>query len=104
MTGAGGDLNFVGPDKKLLLMVNFGGSALYDRAKKQPSLMHAIVPGVGDEAFDAPPGSLQYVLYVKKGANAISITAFFVSGSRPLTPALTLEQLKAIAQIVLPRL
>src|SRR5262245_66614807 len=72
MTGAGGDLNFVGSDKKLLLMVNFGAAALYDRARQNPALMHALVPGLGDEAFDAPAGELQYVLYVKKGTKAIS--------------------------------
>src|SRR5262249_7705371 len=104
MTGAGGELNFVGSDKKLLLMVNFGQASLYDRARQNPMLMHALVPGLGDEAFDAPAGELQYVLYVKKGTKAISVTTFFVTGARPMKGRLSAEQLKAVARTILPRL
>src|SRR5215831_10106861 len=97
---AGGDLNFVGPDGKLLLMVNFGSAALYDSAKKKTTTFHAVIRDLGDDAFDAPPGNMQYVLYVKKGANAVSLTSYLGS-TRPLAPKLTLDQLKALARIVL---
>ena len=80
--GAGAGLNFATADKKMILMVNFGPAALYSRAKAQKEyhgmpmpLFHADVPGIGDEAFDSPPGPRQYVLYVRKGANAASFTA-----------------------------
>src|SRR5262249_39912731 len=99
--GAGAGLNFATADKKMLLMVNFGTAALYTRAKAQKEyagvpmpLFHADVPGIGDEAFDSPPGSLQYVLYVRKGANAASFTAYFVA---PNKATLTMNQLKQIA-------
>lgn len=103
MTGAGGALNFAGPDGKLILMVNFAAASFYDSVRKNQTVFHALVPDVGDEAFDAPPGAMQYVLYVKKGAKAVSLTAF-ISTSRPYAPKLTLDQLKALARVVLPRL
>jgi hypothetical protein len=99
--GAGGDLNFAGPEGKLLLMVRFANATLYDSVKKG-STFHALVPGVGDEAFDAPPGPSQYVLYVKEGAKAMSITAY-ASTTKPYGPRLTMDQLKAIATIILSR-
>jgi len=108
VTGAGAGLNFATADKKMLLMVNFGPAALYTRAKAQKEyhgvpmpLFHADVPGIGDEAFDSPPGPLQYVLYVRKGSNAASFTAYFVS---PNKATLTIDQLKQIAKITASRM
>jgi hypothetical protein len=106
--GAGAGLNFATTDKKMILMVNFGPAALYSRAKAQKEshgvpmpLFHGDVPGVGDEAFDSPPGPLQYVLYVRKGGNAASFTAYFVP---PNKATLTMEQLKQIAKVVASRM
>jgi hypothetical protein len=108
VTGAGSGLNFATADKHMVLMVNFGPAALYQRAKQQKTyagvpmpLYHADVPGIGDEAFDSPPGPLQYVLYVRKGANAASFTAYFVSARKA---TLTMEQLKAVAKIAVSRM
>jgi hypothetical protein len=109
--GAGGELNFAGPDGKLLLMVNFGTAQLYTKARQQkdikvggtsyPMPLYAHdVPGVGDEAFDSPPGNIQYVLYVRKGDKAISVTTYM---SRQGKPLLTIAQLKTIAQTILSR-
>ena len=63
-------------------------------------LFHKDVPGVGDEAFDAPPGKEQYVLYVRKGDHAISLTTYFRTDMKPM---LTMTQLAAIAKLVLSR-
>ncbi|SRR5260221_9821896 len=108
VTGAGAGLNFATADKHMVLMVNFGPAALYQRAKQQKTyagmpmpLFHADVPGIGDEAFDSPPGPLQYVLYVRKGANAASFTAYYVSANKA---TLTMEQLKAVARIAASRM
>ncbi|HEY7291063.1 MAG TPA: hypothetical protein VH583_14600 [Vicinamibacterales bacterium] len=108
IAGAGAGLNFASAEKKMILMVNFGPAALYNRAKAQKEyagvpmpLFHADVPGIGDEAFDSPPGPLQYVLYVRKGANAASFTAYYVP---PNKATLTLEQLKQIARVAAPRM
>ena len=111
VTGAGPGLNFVGPDKKMLLMVNFGTADLYNRAKAQKEmtvggmtmpmpLFHAAVPGIGDEAFDSPPGNMQYVLYLRKGQKAASLTTYISAGK----PLLTMAQLKQLGAIVASRL
>ena len=105
--GAGAGLNFAA-DKHMVLMVNFGTAALYRRAKEQKTiggmpmpLFHADVAGIGDEAFDSPPGPIQYVLYVRKGANAASFTAYYVSANKA---TLTMDQLKQLANIAVGRM
>ncbi len=108
VAGAGAGLNFATADKHMVLMVNFGPTALYQRAKQQKTyagmpmpLFHADVPGIGDEAFDSPPGPMQYVLYVRKGANAASFTAYYVSAGKA---TLTMDQLKALAKVAAARM
>ena len=88
--------------------MNFGPAALYQRAKQQKTyagmpmpLFHADVPGIGDEAFDSAPWPLQYVLYVRRGANAASFTAYCVSANKA---TLTMEQLEAVARTAASRL
>jgi len=110
--GAGPGLNFATADNRMLVMVNFGTDALYARAKEQKEmkvggttvpmvLFHAAVPGIGDEAFDSPPGGVQYVIYLRKGAKAASVTTYLEKGT---VPRLTMDQLKAIAKLVAARL
>ena len=111
--GAGPGLNFAGADRKMVLMVNFGTAALYRRARAQTEmkigatttpmpLFHAAVPGIGDEAFDSPPGPVQYVIYLRKGEKAASLTTFFKRDGK--TTVLTIDQLKRLAAIVASRL
>jgi hypothetical protein len=108
VAGAGAGLNFATADKHMVLMVNFGPAALYRRAKEQKTvggmpmpLFHADVAGIGDEAFDSPPGPMQYVLYVRKGTNAASFTAYYVSANKA---TLTMDQLKQLARIAVARM
>ena len=111
--GAGGGLNFVTADNKMLVMVNFGTDVLYKRAKEQKEqeiggmklpmvLYHADVKGIGDEAFDCPPGPYQYVLYIRKGSRAVSLTTYIDTASK--RPRLTMAQLEALGKIVVSRL
>jgi hypothetical protein len=111
VTGAGSGLNFTGPDRKMILMVSFGTAELYNRAKAQKEmkvggmtlpmpLFHAAVPGIGDEAFDSPPGTMQYVLYLRKGQKAASLTTYIAAGK----PILTMAQLKQLGALVASRL
>jgi hypothetical protein len=65
----------------------------------EPKLFHAAVTGLGDEAFDSPAGATQHALYVRKGQAAFGLIANSLN-PRPLT----LEQLKALARIVLSRM
>jgi len=111
--GAGSGLNFVTADNKMLVMVNFGTEALYRRAREQKEqdvggmklpmvLYHADVKGIGDEAFDSPPGPVQYVLYIRKGAKAVSLTTYIDTTTRH--PRLTMAQLEALGKIVAGRI
>jgi hypothetical protein len=113
-TGAGGDLNFARPDGKLVLMVNFGDASLYTKARQQketivggkpyPMVLFAHrVTGVGDEAFASPPGNVQYVIYARKGKNAVSVSSFYSSAGEAIRPLLNEAQLKSIAQTIFSR-
>jgi len=108
--GAGGELNFAGPDGKLVLMVNFGNAQLYRKAREQKEMMIAgkpvpmvlfahAVPGVGDEAFAAPPGPVQYVIYIRQGDRAASISTYLSGGRAALSEA----QLTAVGRVILSR-
>lgn len=102
--GAGPGLNFATADNKMVLMVNAGDAAQYARAKEQKSpvpLFHAAVVGIGDEAFDAPSGKLQYVIYLRKGAKSASVTTYL---DRGMTPRIPRDQLEALAKLVASRL
>jgi hypothetical protein len=106
--GAGAGLNFASADKHMILMVHSGPGDLYARAKAQKTyagvpmpLFHADVAGIGDEAFDSPPGALQYVLYVRKATTALSFTAYYVSATKA---TLTMDQLKQLAKIAVSRM
>ena len=111
--GAGPGVNFATADGKMLLMVVFGDSALYERAKAQKEmkmgnttmpmvLFHAAVPGIGDEAFDSPPGAVQYIIYLRKGAKAASVTTYFERNGK--TTRLTIDQVQSIAKVVASRI
>jgi hypothetical protein len=98
--GAGGDLNFSGPDGKLLVMVRLYKSSRYAALKKM--YFAADVPGVGDEAFAGPPGVKQpYVVYFRKGEKAASVTTYFDRGGKP---KLTLAQLSDLGRTVASRI
>jgi hypothetical protein len=98
--GAGGDLNFLGPDGKLLVMVRAYKSGQYEKLKK--TFFAGDVKGVGDEAFSAPPGVKQpYVLYLRKGSAGASVTTYL---TRDATPKLTMAQLSDLGRVVASRM
>jgi len=98
--GAGGDLNFSGPDGKLLVMVKVYKNGGYGSLKRM--YFAADVPGVGDEAFAGPPGfKSPYVLYLRRGTKAASVTTYLQRDGRP---KLSLEQLAGLGRIVASRL
>jgi hypothetical protein len=109
--GAGFNLNFADATG-LVLGVNFGTVALYDRAKAQKTmnimgkdtpmpLFSAAVAGIGDEAFDSPPGKLQWVIYAKKGRQAFAVSTFLAHGTTPRVP---MPQMIDIAKLIASRL
>jgi hypothetical protein len=87
----------------------------FERAKAQPAkmmsgieiepkLFHAAVAGLGEDAFDSPDGRLQHALYVRKGQAAFGLIANVTASGRADTPTVTMDQLKALAKIVLSRM
>jgi hypothetical protein len=110
--GAGPGLNFVNADRRMVLMIMFGKAEDYRRARAQNHvtisgrqvpmhLFHASVPGIGDEAFDSPPGSQQFALYLRKGDKSASLTTYLLPTGKM---ALTIDQLKMLGAFVAPRL
>jgi hypothetical protein len=108
-----GDLNFVRSDT-LVVFINIGtAEALYRPAHdgfkdpttgKMTTLVHTPVPGIGDEAFDAPTGAEQLLLYVRKGSQAV-VVASAVGGAYPRSRQMVSQpQLRELAKIILSRM
>jgi hypothetical protein len=74
----------------------------YDQYKGQmKSYIRGSVPGIGDDAFDGPPGNYPYVLCFKKGDWVVSLSTFFDTKSGK---QMFMEQLSALAKAVIGRL
>jgi len=74
------------------------------RTPSRPKTFHAAVTGLRDEAFDSADGKLQHSLYVRKGQAAFGFIANVVASGRGDTPTVTMDQLKALAKLVLSRM
>ena len=100
-TGAGGDLNFAGPDKKLVAIVMISTS-MWDFWKKQYSAAGEPVAGVGTEAFRTKPGAIISYVVVHKGNTAVWVQSmgWKKDGSATLTSA----QLTDLAKLAAARL
>jgi hypothetical protein len=107
--------NYADGSGKIILWFQDFDAPGFTRAKAQPAktvsgieiepkLFHAAVTGVGDEAFDSPDGKVQHALYVRKGQTAFGLIANVDFSSRAGKPAVTMDQLKALAKIVLSRI
>ena len=68
-----------------------------------PLFAHAVA-GVGDEAFAAPPGPQQYVLYARRGNQAVSVSTYFSPrGPNGIRPLLQMAQLERLARLIFSR-
>lgn len=100
--GAAGDLNFAQSDGSMLLMVSFGDAGLFKAWKAQEGNFNAAVKDVGDEAFNGPKVKEPYVLFVRKGNRAFSLSSFLsLDTGKPL---LSQDQLRVLAKNILSRL
>jgi hypothetical protein len=102
--GAGGELNFALADGTMVLIVNFltldaKGYPVYKNQMKP--YINAAVPGLGEDAFDGPGGAVQYFLTFRKGTWVVSLSTFFGPSGKTF---LSMDQLKALAKVVLGRL
>jgi hypothetical protein len=102
---------FADQDGRVVLWFQTMNAAAFARAKEQPAkivsgipvepkLFHAAVGGLGDEAFDSPDTAPQHAVYVRK-----QDAAFGLISNVTLTnvPIVSMDQLKAIAKVVLSR-
>ena len=97
--GAGGTINFVRSDGKLLVLINIGKASDYTEAAKAFPQRTA-VRDLGDEAF--MPNAAPWALYVRKGSKLVGVG----SGLDPATgeQILTGGQIQELAKRVPSRL
>jgi hypothetical protein len=104
--------NFADSSGRIVLWFQTMNRTGFTRAKAQPAktmsgiqvepkLYHAAVAGLGDEAFDSPDGKRQHALYVRKRDMAFGVISNVDASGKPFV---TMDQLKAIATIVLSRM
>ena len=104
MVGAGGDVNLVDADGKLVVIANFFSGAEFAVVKRSGSYREAL-SGLGDAAFVGPSEKIMPTLYVvgfQKGDHTAVLATFFKGAT--LDTRLTMDQLKALAAIVASRL
>jgi len=104
--------NYADASGKIVLWFQSIPGPLFVRAKSQPAktmsgievepkLFHAAVADLGDEAFDSPDGKVQHAIYVRKGDAAFGLISNVEATGKPRIP---MDQLKAIARMVLARM
>jgi hypothetical protein len=104
--------NYADASGKVVLWFQSMPGPLFARAKAQPArtmsgievepkLYHAAITGLGDEAFDSPDGKTQHAIYVRKGDAAFGLISNLDATGKP---GVSMEQLKALAKIVLARM
>lgn len=104
--------NYADGDGRVVLWFQTLNAGAFARARAQPAkivsgipiepkLFHAVVTGLGDEAFDSPDATPQHALYVRR-----KDAAFALISNVTLTnvPMVSMDQLKVIAKVVLSRM
>ena len=103
--GAGGDLNFARADGNMALLVQFQtmDAKRWEKNKAaQKNYIRGPVAGLGDEAFDGPPGNFPYALTIRKGNRVIALSSFLDTNTGKFI--FSMEQLTALAKIILGRI
>ena len=100
--GAGGDHNFADSAGNLVLMTQkMSGRTMYEGNKKMKSYVKGPVPGVGDEAFNGPPGDYPYFLFFLKGDTSVSLATYFGKGGKT---RISMEKLIELAKLIASRI
>ena len=101
LPGAGGSLNFALNDKMYAMFV-IADMNVYDQWKTGEKYVHEKLSGIGDEAYSAPEGPVQFIVFFRDGSNVASVSSFvnFDTGD----PYLNLKQLSDLARIVAARM
>jgi hypothetical protein len=97
-----GDLNFAGPDGKVIVSATFLPASAYVGAKSSKDGFKSVVPGIGDEAFQGPAGTTPpFILVFRKAAYTVIVNTELEDQKRP---RLTIEQLIAISKLIAARM
>jgi hypothetical protein len=101
--GAGGHLNFANAKGDLILLASFLAATDFNSYKGTPGMVKSQVQGLGDEAFIGPANDLPYMLVVRKADKCLGLSTF-ADPQKPGTNRLTMDQLKAIAAVIIGRM
>jgi hypothetical protein len=101
LPGAGGSLNFAAKDKMYAMLV-IAEMSVYDQWKTGEKYIHEKLSGIGDEAYSAPDGPVQFIVFFREGSKAASVSSFvnYETGD----PYLSVKQLSELARIVVNRM
>lgn len=100
LRGAGGSLNFALNDKMYAMLV-IADMDVFIEWKTMEGYAVDKIPNIGDEAYSAPGGKTQFVVFFRKGSKVGSVSSFLDSDT--LEPFLTIEQLSQLARIAVSR-
>jgi len=102
--GAGGDLNFALPNGKMIMLVSLLSGGTYNGLKAQPGYSRDVT-GIGDEAFIGKVANMETILYFRKGSRVAGLSSFInTDNGWPGTPYVSQEQLRQMAELMLPRM
>ncbi|NWG28033.1 MAG: hypothetical protein HXY48_05800 [Ignavibacteriaceae bacterium] len=100
LQGAGGSLNFALNDKMYAMFV-IADMGVFNEWKTMEGYAVDKIPNIGDEAYSAPGGKTQFVVFFREGNKVGSVSSFLDTDT--LEPFLTIEQLSQLARIVVSR-
>lgn len=101
---AKGELNFAVDDSTLILVVDYLTPDEFTSFKEQSEYIQAPVPGIGDEAYSAPAGPLQYTLLFRKGDHSFLLSSFLNPDRDWVEPYINMSQLTKLANLIVVRL
>jgi hypothetical protein len=100
LPGAGGSLNFALNDNMYAMFV-IADMGVFNEWKTMEGYAVDKIPNIGDEAYSAPGGKTQFVVFFREGNKVGSISSFLNKDT--LEPFLTIEQLSQLARIAVSR-
>ena len=101
LPGAGGSLNFALNDKMYAMFV-IADVSVFEEWKTMEGYAVDKLSGIGEEAFTAPAGKTQFVVFFREGNKVGSVSSFvnFDTGD----PYLNIKQLSELSKIAVSRM
>ncbi len=103
----GGDLNFVRPDGQPLLMVVVQPGESYEDWKADPDSFRQELDGLGEAAFVGPSTAMNeepYLVVFQAESRTVGLLTYDDSATEGWTNMLTMDQLQALARVIIGRL